>query len=238
MSHGMMDDTIRIDRRFQGPPDSANGGYVAGRLAAFVDGAVCVRLHSPPPLETELEVRRIEAGVRLLDDGAVVAEARSTRFSLELPAKPDFEAAERAARDYRGFHKHWFPRCFVCGPERDPGDGLRIFSGPISKRGTIAAPWLPDASLGDEVGRVRSEFIWSALDCPGVFSFPEPSGSAVLLGEQSVELRAPVEVNERCVIVGWQLSHEGRKHFTATALHTEARGWCAVGLATWLEIAH
>ena len=229
--------TIRIDRRFQGPPDSGNGGYVAGRLAAFVDGTVRVRLHRPPPLETELEVCRTEAGVRLLDDGAIVAEARSTHFRVELPPEPDFEAAELVARDYRGFHRHWFPRCFVCGPERDPGDGLRIFSGPISKGGMIAAPWVPDATLGDEVGRVRSEFVWSALDCPGVYSFPEPSCSAVLMGEQSVQLSAPVEVNERCVIVGWQLSHEGRKHVTATALHTEACGWCAVGLATWLEIA-
>ena len=41
---------IVIDERFRGPPDSGNGGYVAGRLAAFVDApAVEVRLVAPPP---------------------------------------------------------------------------------------------------------------------------------------------------------------------------------------------
>jgi hypothetical protein len=30
--------TIRIDRRFRGPPESGNGGYVCGCLAQFVVG--------------------------------------------------------------------------------------------------------------------------------------------------------------------------------------------------------
>ena len=42
--------TIRIERRFRGPPNSGNGGYSAGRLAAFIDGSAAVTLHMPPPL--------------------------------------------------------------------------------------------------------------------------------------------------------------------------------------------
>ena len=30
--------TIRIERRFCGPPDSANGGYLSGRLARYIAG--------------------------------------------------------------------------------------------------------------------------------------------------------------------------------------------------------
>jgi hypothetical protein len=64
-----------------------------------------------------------------------------------------------------GFRDHRFPGCFICGTERQPFDGLRIFPGAIDGRSTIAAPWTPDASLVDESGLLGSEFLWSALDC-------------------------------------------------------------------------
>lgn len=39
---------ITVDKRFKGPPTSANGGYVCGLLSQFVDGpAVSVRLRLP-----------------------------------------------------------------------------------------------------------------------------------------------------------------------------------------------
>src|SRR5690606_16060494 len=76
-----------IDRRFCGPPDSGNGGYVAGKLAAVVPGspaAVTVSLRRPPPLAHPLPVRpgEIEGEVQLLDAGAVVAQATP---ASELP---------------------------------------------------------------------------------------------------------------------------------------------------------
>lgn len=52
----MSDIAILIDRRYCGPPNSANGGYAAGRLAAFVDGTAEVTLRRPPPLDTALNV--------------------------------------------------------------------------------------------------------------------------------------------------------------------------------------
>ncbi|HIM03432.1 MAG TPA: hypothetical protein EYG46_20830 [Myxococcales bacterium] len=40
---------IVIGKRFQGPPESGNGGYVCGRLAQSIDGgAAVVRLRVAP----------------------------------------------------------------------------------------------------------------------------------------------------------------------------------------------
>ncbi len=233
-----MEPTLRIDRRFCGPPESGNGGYVCGRLARFVDGeAAVVRLHVPPPLEVELAVRRTDEGATLLADETVVAEARPMEVALEIPAPPDFEAALAASRDFRGFDSHWFPTCFVCGPERGAEDGLRIFPGPLGP-GVLAAPWVPDATLAAPGGfAVASEFLWAALDCPGAFAFAPPERGAVLLGELRVALFGEVQAGERCVLVAWEIAHRGRKHETATVLYGESGAPRGAGVGIWLEVA-
>lgn len=235
----MTDAIIRIDERFRGPPDSGNGGYVCGRVARFIEGAATVRLLAPPPLETDLHVRADSAGgdgIEVHHDGSVVARGRAARVDAEVPAPPTFSEAKAASRRFRGFDLHWFPTCFVCGPEREEADGLRIFAGPLDDRSLVAAPWIPAPSLDDSSGRVSPEFLWAALDCPGAFSFA-PGEKAAVLGELAVDLRGHVSVGERCVVVGRQIGHEGRKHFTETVLFGESGDCRAVGLGTWIEIA-
>src|SRR3982075_2267589 len=68
-------------------------------------------------------------------------------------------------------HEHLPPTCFVCGPARAQGDGLRIFAGPLVRQSrnasaVFAATWTPDPTLAAEDGFVAPEFLWSALDCP------------------------------------------------------------------------
>ncbi|HSK25595.1 MAG TPA: hypothetical protein VK894_01620, partial [Jiangellales bacterium] len=61
-----------VERRFRGPAESGNGGYVAGLLAARVGAvpggsAAVVTLRLPPPLETPLAtVADGDGAVRLL----------------------------------------------------------------------------------------------------------------------------------------------------------------------------
>jgi hypothetical protein len=230
-------DTVLIERRFCGPPESGNGGYVAGLLAQFLgSGPVAVRLRVPPPLERHLEVRPTDTGVSLLDGDTLVAEARATDVKLEPLDPPKYQEAEAGSRQYRGFHSHWFPSCFVCGPNRDPHDGLCIFPGPIDGQSLVAAPWAPDPSLAAASGSIRPEFLWAALDCPGAFAFPEPDDGVVLLGELHVELFGPVSVGERCVLAAQELAHDGRKHRTATALFGESGSCRGVGLGIWFEV--
>jgi hypothetical protein len=228
---------ILIGRRYCGPPDSGNGGYVSGRLAAFIGGAARVRLQAPTPLETGLEVRRAGDGVELVAGTAVIAWARPAKLELDVPRAPGFDEAQTAARGYRGFADHPFPRCFVCGPARGTGDGLRIFPGLLPGRGgLVACPWIPDASLADDAGKVRPEFLWSALDCPGAFSYEREAGSASLLGELTAELRGTVAAGERCIAIGWELAREGRKHHTGTALFSESGELRGLARATWFEV--
>jgi hypothetical protein len=230
-------ETLLIERRFCGPPKSGNGGYVCGRLAQFLKSdSVSVRLHAPPPLEKRLEVRSSENGASLYDGNALLAEARVTNAGITPVDPPSYQEAEAASQRYRGFRSHWFPSCFVCGPNRNPHEGLRIFPGPIEGRSLVAAPWIPDPSLAPASGLVRPEFLWAALDCPGAFAFPEPHEGVVLLGQLQVTLFGEVTVSERCVLVAWELTHEGRKHLTATALFGESGSCRGVGIGTWIEI--
>lgn len=230
--------TIIIHKRFRGPPESGNGGYVCGRLSRFVEGnAAAVRLRVPPPLETEMEVRNSAEGVVLLHGEIVVAEARSARVLLEVPPCPSHEEAEAASRRFPGFTSHWFPSCFVCGPDRGSGDGLRIFPGPVEGRNMVACPWIPDPSLAATKGLVSPEFLWAALDCPGAFTFPRPAKGVILLGELQAELFGDVLIGERCVLAAWELSHHGRKHQSATALFGESGACRGLGLATWFEVS-
>lgn len=184
----------------------------------------------------ELQLRRSEVGVELFENNVLVAEARRARIALEPPEPPSYEEAKAASRRFRGFRSHCFPSCFVCGPDRHPGDGLRIFPGLIDGRDLVASPWIPDSSLASATGLVSAEFLWAALDCPGAFAFPEPAQGVVLLGEFQVDLLGDVSVDERCVLVAYELDHHGRKHHTATALFGEAGACLGLGLGTWFEV--
>ena len=228
--------TMQIEPRFCGPPDAGNGGYVCGRLASFIEGPAVVRLQLPPPLEVKLEVRSTGTGVELLRGADIVAWARPSQVALEIPAAPSYAEAEAASHAYAGFRAHPFPDCFVCGPQRKEGDGLRIFAGPLPGRNLVAAPWVPHPSLGDPKGNVRPEFIWAALDCPGAFSFDAPPGTPLLLGELAAAIKGPVAVGERCVAVGWALTRDGRRHYTATALFSESGECRGLARATWFVV--
>ena len=227
--------TLTIEPRFCGPASSGNGGYSCGRLAQVLAAqpgvdAVEVTLRAPPPLGRPLEVKETPhpapapstSALFLYDGDRLVAEARPATLKLELPAPPSFEEAEAAQARYVGHERHDYPTCFVCGPGRAPGDGLRLFAGPIpgaseKTPGLVAAPFVPDASLADETGQVRPEFIWAALDCPGYFGAAAPDYPKALLGRMTAKV-TPVRVGERCTVVGFALGREGRKIFAASAV--------------------
>jgi hypothetical protein len=225
-----------IGRRFRGPPQSANGGYTSGMLAAAAATTVEVRLLRPPPLDRPLEIREDaeSSSILLLDGEEPVARASPKTFELAVPDAPGYAEALAAVPGYEGFREHTYPGCFVCGPERGRGDGMRIFASPIGGRDLCAAAWLPDPSLAGPDGKLRPEFMWAALDCPGFFA----SGAAArgaLLGLYAARVDRCVRVGEACVVIGWSLGHDGRKHYTGTAIFDEAGELCGRATATWIE---
>ena len=233
---GAMD--VTIDPRFNGPPESGHGGYVAGVVASFLDGPARVRLHRPPPLGRRLYVRRSGREVTFVDGDALVAAGAPTDVDLVVPGVVDFAEAEAASRAYPGFGEHMFRRCFACGPDRSAGDGLRIFAGPVPGRRLVAAPWIPDDALSDGGGAVRPEFLWAALDCPsGWAAIVDADGRPSVLGELAARLVGPVSPGERCVVLGWPLGGEGRRRLAASAILGDDGSVRAVARSTWIALA-
>lgn len=227
---------ISIAARFCGPPASGNGGYVAGMLANHAGQPVRVRLRRPPPLTVPMVVRRqVEGRLELRRDGELIAEAEPYDFALDPPKAPSYMMALDASRAYAGFRQHPFPNCFVCGPQRARGDGMRIFAGALPGNAAVAGTWMPDESLCAADGKVCSEFIWAALDCPGYFA-AAADGRVMLLGQIAVRVDRRVHSAESCVVVGWAVSTEGRKHNVGTVLFDEDGEPCARAVATWIEL--
>jgi hypothetical protein len=227
--------TLIIDQRFNGPPHSAHGGYICGLIAAATGANVRVRLYRPPPLQKNMQlVVRAPDEWRVMENGETVASAVCTHVQVHVPRAPTYVAAMDASLHFPGLKQAVFAECFVCGTARQRGDGLRVFAGPIAHSNVYAAPWLPQADVCDDRGKVKPEFIWSVLDCPGYYASFRDLRPA-LLGEFTVHIDRLVHKDEACVIIGWPILIEGRKHKVGTALFDEKGERCALGVATWVE---
>ena len=145
-----------VPTRFCGPARSGNGGWTAGSVAHALDpahrGAVTVALRMPPPLDTPIAMARTDDGVAASLDGRPVATARPAQSDPVPVAAVDAAAARAAEATFPGLTSHPFPTCVSCGTGREPGDGLRIFPGPVDGApgtGRAAATWTPTADLAD-----------------------------------------------------------------------------------------
>jgi hypothetical protein len=240
--------TITVASRFCGPPTSGNGGYVCGLLAGAVEdapgGDVEVTLRRPPPLDRPLTITTNAGGATLHDGDSLVAEAVGTTVDPEVPEPVAFDDAARAAegsRFLRAPEEHPFPTCFVCGPHRAPGDGLRLFAWAVPGRDVVAAAWVPGDSLPHAPGdpsRVADEIVWAALDCPSSFSmYLEPQlEPPYVLGRLAAHLGAPVHVGGRYVVTGWRVAVDGRKLFAGSALRDRHGALVAYARATWIQL--
>ena len=164
----------RLDRRRPGRP---------GRPRRPDDHAapwptIAVSLRKPPPLDTPLRGhrrgRRRPSAALDGDRGRPGAERRrrpTPRRSSRC--RPTRRAPPR--RRTRGCATHPFPTCFACGTDREEGDGLRIFPGPVgdadggppgrghldpaperrSRTGTRTSTTHRRASLAGHLGRAR-----------------------------------------------------------------------------------
>ena len=219
-----------IDPRFNGPPNSANGGYTCGLVGAAVEAtSVRVSLRMPPPLGVRLLRRREDDGsVSLLSGEDVIATGVPAAVQAHAPPAPTVEEAEIAVRSYVGFAHHRFPTCFVCGTARE--DGLRIYAGQVGGGPVIASPWTPQSD--DPL------FVWAVLDCPSAYAIESVDHRAqvVVLASLTVELRERPRAGEPHVVAAWPVGSEGRKHHSASALYDAAGRVLAVADSLWIEL--
>jgi len=229
-------ETFTVPARYCGPPESGNGGWTSGHLAALVRTtpeapAVSVRLRTPPPLDRPMAVRHLDAGaVEVADDGVVVASAQPAAAPSRqgLAAPVGFTEALAVAADYAGLDDHPFPTCFACGTAREPGDALCLRPGPLPGReGVHAAAWVPDEAT--------TEVVWAALDCPGAWALGV-GGRPMVLGTMTAEVYDLPSVGEEHVVMAWARGSEGRKHYCGTALYAADGRLLAHADATWIAI--
>ncbi|MFV0462423.1 MAG: hypothetical protein ACK5MP_04370 [Nostocoides sp.] len=226
--------TLTVPARFNGPPESGNGGWVCGSVAAFVadDGPVTVRLSSPPPLETTMTVHRDPHRTTACDvyaGNVLVATAATAGPGAldELPMAPvDGRVARAAEGAYEGLTNHPFPTCFVCGTHRADGLGLR--PGPIAgDRERYAAAWQPT--------EMDPRLLWAALDCPGAWAVGI-AGRAMVLGTMTARITRLPQVGEDCVVMAWPRGGSGRKYFSGTALYGEDGTLAGHAESTWIVV--
>jgi hypothetical protein len=236
-----MTNRIVIGRRFRGPPRSVNGGYACGVAAAPLGRRLIeATLLRPPPIERELSLDTDGDEARLRDGDTLVAVARPATVEIDVPPAVPFQAAVAAAEafDFVGYRSnHEFPECFVCGPDRAEGDGLRIHSAPSDRPGLHVWPWIPAASLFDD-GEIDAALVWAALDCPGGLAVlaDDTVGPAVLGQLVGTVARRP-EPGERLVVAGWAGERSGRKIQAGTAIWSETGEVLAAGRALWIELS-
>jgi hypothetical protein len=237
--------SITIEGRYNGPPHVANGGYVCGLLAKFIEGTADIWIRRPTPLDQELSMVEYEdETLCILYNSDVVVEGKPGNLDLDMPESPGFDQAAEAAKTSRAIRMNEFndrkfmgihPTCFCCGAERTDHHGLKIHPGLIPGKNIIAAPWIPGDDLADEDGKVRPEFIWTALDCPGAFATLDlGNGHPGLLGRLVGQVLQPIKVKEPCVVVARAVSSEGRKHFAGTAVYNSKGDLAGKAMATWI----
>lgn len=248
--------TIVVGRRFRGPDvggGTGNGGYFCGLVAlAAGPGARAVEISRAGgvPIDRPLSVRVVAGGVEVHDDEGLIARTSASALAVTAPAPPGLEIARRVSAGFRerlesGLIAHTFPECFVCGHQRAPGDGLRLFAGPLDAGlldegaddapGPRVAAWRPDADFLDEAGRLRPEFVWSALDCPGGWALQEPANTGTL----QVEILGPVDGRQDLIVMGWPMpavsARSGsRRRYAGTAMFDSRGRLLARGAAIWV----
>lgn len=233
-------DELVIPARFNGPPQSANGGIACGAVARFVDGPAEVSLRTPPPLDTPLDVVRRDDGEIAVHHGdTLVARARPADLrDVTPPVRPTVAQARQAMREHPWIgERHFLSDCFVCGHARH--DGLGVHFGPLPGWPKLTAALLvADATLphGPDCA-LAPELVWAALDCPSytpeIWDAQRPS----LLAGLAAELIEPVRLGEPVVAVGWPLETEGRKHRSASALLGADGRLLARARALWIRLA-
>jgi hypothetical protein len=246
-----MQESIIVPARFRGPPESGNGGYVAGVVAGYFgrkpsrEAAVEVTLRAPTPLDREMAMLRSEdGGVQLVLGETLIAEARRTELSLEIPTPPSFAAALAARSDSPSFFENinpllpdgtgFHPICFCCGADVAPTEGLHVYAAPVDGFDGVAAAWQPSAEFADSEGLLPEPILWAALDCPGQFAYLAGGIRTGMLGRMTGNILKTVKVDQELTVIGWQIEVERTKHFAGTALFDESGDLCGFSKQVWI----
>ncbi|MFI6477758.1 PaaI family thioesterase [Nonomuraea sp. NPDC050663] len=234
MTTAALQTSLTVPERFRGPAGIANGGWIAGTVADAHLGehsTVEVTLHAPTPLETSLCLSQVANTASLSHGEELLVEAIPVAEDLEAPAFVPLIDAARAEAGFAGLQGHAFPECFVCGL-REPGDGLRIFPGPVEGADVVAAGWRVPHSVVEN-GVVPNSIIGAVLDCVTGWAHFAP-GESALLGRLTLQMHRPVSPGGSYSVVGKATGREGRKLFGQSAIYEVDGSLVAAAKAVWI----
>ena len=249
-----MQQFLTIPARFRGPPESGNGGYVAGAIAelysaaasfpADPDSALEVTLRAPIPLDRQMTVVADgDSALSVVLGETLIVEARRTTLKLEIPQPPGFAEAlvcEAQSPSFlsgindliagTGFH----PICFCCGADVAADEGLHVYAAPVPGFDGVAAAWTPSPVFADPQGNLPEAIVWAALDCPGQFAYMAEGIRTGMLGRMTGRLVRPVPADQNLVIIGWTIEVERSKHFAGTAIFDAEAELCGYSRQVWI----
>lgn len=234
MTTAALQTVLIVPERFRGPAGVANGGWTAGTMAEALSdnrSAVEVTLHAPTPLETELRLAHVANTVSLSHGERLLVEAIPVAEDLTAPEFVPFTDAARAEAGFPGWRGHAFPECFACGL-REPGDGLRVFPGPVEGSDLVAAGWRVPFTVADDDG-VPASVVGAVLDCVTGWAHFGPDESA-LLGRLALQVHRRVYPGGAYSVVARATGREGRKLYGESALYEVDGTLVAAARATWI----
>jgi hypothetical protein len=235
--------TFTIPKQFCGPPGSSNGGYFCGTVASFFDYSVSIRLKAPPPLDTEMHIQRNSEQALVLAGKQVIAQVKRSDDPIEPAPFISFDSAAQCSEEglAGSLINHPFPECFVCGPNRTSGDGMRIFTGPDKNQSLHAASWNAHPAWSSDGCEVDIPFIWSALDCPSsgpafATSIQPDSDIAYVLGTLDIRVISRPKINETYAVVCAVDEGDERLYRTRVSLYANDSTLLATGAAIWVQV--
>jgi len=219
---------IVIDPYYEGPTDIAQGGYISGRMAVYLESdTVEVTMKNPTPMGKPLILDTTTPDrVFVFEGERLLNEARPAQLDLDIPEHVSLETAKKAS--LRHITEMPFPNCFGCGSGRTEDDGLHLRSGPVEERNIVAIDWVPRAAAvgASEGEEVPEPVVWSAMECPTArvmqFSGIVKPEQSFLLGRMTSKVNRLPKVGRPYFFMGWPIERDGRKIEVAGSLHNEA----------------
>ena len=204
---------IVVERRFEGPPGSGQGGWSSALFAQHLPYIPTIALRAPIPFERPLRVEAAEDGHRLVDDQQPGPDGGPLTIMTARPWTPDVPdtdpvtiATARAARSaFATFVvPHPVPDCFSCGTRSDT---MGVHACPLDD-GRLATDWtVPDWAVDDSSS---SAALWAALDCTAAFYVGfVPEVRRVVTAQYAVDVLRPAVAGETLALVAGPGDHPG-----------------------------
>ncbi|MFH8566076.1 PaaI family thioesterase [Streptomyces sp. NPDC017988] len=242
-SHGM----CTIPTEYQGYPDVAFGGYVAGLLAGCASAdTVRVDFRAATPVGVPLRLAELDGGGALLTGRADAVLATATPApAVSVADVPPAPSLERARAATEAFHAGGLTGlavdgtsvdCFGCG-HRPPDRGLRQHCARVPGSDLVATAWTPHPAFADARGLLRAEVLWAVLDCPTAWAGIHVGTlrPGAVTASLTATLLRPVAIGEDHITYAWPTAATGRKHTMGVAVATARGELCAVGEALWID---